>query len=587
MDGRLTGDAPLSFSGRRWILRPVDAGRSASLAQALGVPDLLARLLVSRGIGADGAARHLAPRLRDWLPDPSIFAGMDALAARLADAVRRGETIALFGDYDVDGAAAVALTRRFLAAVGATVVHAVPHRLRDGYGPNGDAFRALLAKGASVIVCLDCGSSAHDPIASVAAHADVLVIDHHRAESAPAAAAAHVNPNLAGATDGHGHLCAAAIAFLAAVAVNRELRRSGWPRSLDSADLIGLVDLVGLATVADVMPLVGLNRAFVAQGLASLERSPRVGLASLLRVAGVSGALDAETIGFALAPRLNAAGRIDDADLGVRLLLTDDEAEAEVLARRLESLNRERQRIEADVLAAALRAAEAQAAEGRSVLVVHGEGWHPGVVGIVAGRVRERFGRPALVLAVSDGVAVGSGRSVPGFDLGAAVSALVRDGVAIRGGGHRMAAGLTVRAEAVGAVSASLCALAERSVTVGPEPIELEGTAAIEGATAEAAVAIARLGPFGHGNAEPLFAVAGRIASVAPVGVGGEHLRVTLEGETGVRLQAIAFRAAGQPVGEGILASRGGPVRLAGALRVDRFRGGEAASLRIVDAAPA
>ncbi len=587
MDGPLIREAPLSFSGRRWLLRRVDAQRSAALAQALGIPELLARLLLSRGIGAEGAVRHLSPRLRDWLPDPSLIAGMDALAGRLAEAVRRRETIALFGDYDVDGAAAVALMRRFLAALGATVVHAVPDRLRDGYGPNGGAFRSLIAQGASVIVCLDCGSAGQEVIASVAQQADVLVIDHHRAETAPASATAHVNPNLVGATDGHGHLCAAALAFLAAVAVNRELRRTLWPKALDKAGLIELVDLVGLATVADVVPLVGLNRAFVSQGLALLERSPRAGLAALLRVSGVSGPLDAETIGFALAPRLNAAGRIDDADLGVRLLLTDDPVEADALARRLESLNRERQRIESKVLAAALRSAEAQAADGRAVLVVHGEGWHPGVLGIVAGRVRERFGRPALVLSVSDGLAVGSGRSVPGFDLGEAVCALVQEGLALKGGGHRMAAGVTLRAEAVAAASAWLSARAERSGTTWPEPLELEGTAVIEGATAQAASAIARLGPFGPANAEPLFAVSGRVASVAAVGSGGAHLRVTLEGETGARLEAIAFRAAETPLGQGIAAARGGRVCLAGALRLDRFRGGEAVSLRIVDAAVA
>jgi single-stranded-DNA-specific exonuclease len=587
VDGGLTAGAPaaLSFSGRRWIARACDARAAARIAQAHGLPEPLARLIALRGIAAAELERHLTPRLRDWLPDPSVLAGMDALADRLADAVRRGETVAVFGDYDVDGAAATALMRRFLEAVGGRAAHAVPDRLRDGYGPNATAFRALADAGARVILCVDCGSAAPGPIADIAPRADVLVLDHHRVEAAPAAALAHVNPTLDTAS-GLDHLCAAGLAFLAAVATNRVLRAGGWPRALDAGALLDLVDLVALAAVADVVKLTGVNRAFVAQGLALMAARPRAGIAALLRVAGVARPPDVEAIGFALAPRLNAAGRIGDADLGIRLLLSDDIAEAEALAQRLDALNRERQRIEAGVLDAAIAAAERQAADGLPVIVVAGEGWHPGVVGIVAGRVKERFARPAFVLGVSGGIATGSGRSVPGVHLGDAVRAAVASGIASKAGGHAMAAGVTLPAERLGLLHEALCA-ASAGAAPGPAALELDGSVTVEGATAELARAVGRLGPFGAGNAEPVFALSGRLAHVGAVGAAGAHLRLALEGEGGGRIGAIAFRAAGAALGQGLIGALGRPVTLAGVLREDHVRGNGSASVQVVDASSA
>lgn len=587
MDGGLTGAAPpaLSFSGRRWIARACDVRTAALIAQAHGLPEPLARLIAVRGIAVADLDRHLTPRLRDWLPDPCVLAGMDALALRLADAVRRGETVAVFGDYDVDGTAATALMRRFLETAGGRAVHAVPDRLRDGYGPNVAAFRALADAGAQVILCVDCGSAAPEPIADIAPRADVLVLDHHRVECAPEAAVAHVNATLDTAA-GLDHLCAAGLAFLAAVATNRVLREGGWPHALDVADLLGLVDLVALATVADVVKLIGVNRAFVAQGLALMATRPRAGIAALLRVAGVTRPPDAEAIGFALAPRLNAAGRIGDAELGIRLLLSDEPAEAEVLAQRLDALNRERQRIEAGVLEAAIAAAERQVAEGRRVILVAGEGWHPGVVGIVAGRVKERFARPAFVLGMADGVATGSGRSVPGVHLGDAVRAAVASGIASKAGGHAMAAGVTLPADRLGALHEALCGACAGAAT-GPEALELDGSVTVEGATGDLARAVGRLGPFGAGNAEPVFALHGRLAHLGAVGAAGAHLRLSLDGEGGGRLDAIAFRAAGAPLGRGLAAALGRPVTLAGVLREDHFRGNGSASLQVVDASPA
>lgn len=585
MHGGRVGSDVRSFSGRPWQDCTPDPDTTLRFAQRHGLPELLAGVIVARGVAEADLARHLAPRLKDWLPDPSSVPGMDALADRLAWAVRRGETVGLFGDYDVDGQAAVALLARFLACLAVPVLHGVPHRLRDGYGPNERAFRDLVSAGARAIVCLDCGSNAPGPIAAIAREADVLVLDHHRGEGPPPGVLAHVNPNAPPRHAALGALCATGLAFLAAVAINRTLRRSGSSRAVGNEVLLGLVDLVALATVADVMPLVGLNRAFVARGVEAIRRAPRPGLAALAAVAGVGiETIDAEAIGYALAPRLNAAGRLDDAGLGVALLLTDDAREAHALAQRLDRLNRDRQAIEAAVVAAAFAEAERQVEAGRSVLVVAGAGWHPGVVGIVAGRVRERFGRPALALAVEGERAVGSGRSVPGFDLGASIAALVRDGIALKGGGHAAAAGVTLEASRLRCFADALDAAWGAKEEVR-EPVVIEGRCRVEGATPEAVQALARLGPFGPGNAEPLVEVAGRVAAVAAVGASGAHLRIVLEGESGARVEAIAFRAGGSALAQGLAAARGGVVRAVGALRPDRFRGGEAVGLRLVDAA--
>ncbi len=585
MHGCPAGSDNRSFSGRPWQDRTADTATTLRFAQRHGLPELLAGVIVARGVAEADLARYLSPRLKDWLPDPSSLPGMDALADRLAWAVRHEETVALFGDYDVDGQAAVALLARVLATFGVRVLHAVPHRLRDGYGPNERAFRDFVAAGARVIVCLDCGSTAPGPIAAIANEADVLVLDHHRADGPPPGVHAHVNPNTPPVAEALSTLCATALAFLAAVATNRELRRAGFARAVSNGVLLDLVDLVALATVADVMPLVGLNRAFVARGVEVMRRSPRPGLAALATVSGVGiETIDAEAIGYALAPRLNAAGRLDDAGIGVALLMTEDAREAQSLAQRLDRLNRDRQAIEAAVVEAALVEAERQVAVGRSVLVVAGKGWHPGVVGIVAGRVRERFGRPAVALALDGETAVGSGRSVPGFDLGAAIGALVRQGLVVKGGGHAAAAGVTLAASRLGAFAEALDAAWGVTGEV-QEPVVIEGRCQIEGVTLEVAHALARLGPFGPGNAEPLVEVAGRVASVAAVGAGGAHLRVILAGEGGGRLAAIAFRAGGTPLAQGLAAARGGLVRVAAALRPDRFRGSEAVGLRLVDAA--
>jgi single-stranded-DNA-specific exonuclease len=576
---------PPSLSGRAWLLRDTDPLEAARFAQAAGVPEPVARLLLARGVTPEAAAAYLMPRLRDLLPDPSVMADADAAAERIADAVMAGETIAVFGDYDVDGTASTALLVSLLRSLGATVLHAVPDRVRDGYGPNVAAFRRLVAQGARLIVCVDCGTAAHDPIAAIMTEADVVVLDHHAVTATLPPARAVVNPSRPDDASGLGHLCAAGVTFLAAVALVRRLRVRGWFAQRREPDLLTLLDLVAIATVCDVVPMRGLNRAFVDRGLARIAAAPRPGFAALSAIAGLKRGIDAQALGFALGPRLNAAGRLADADLGVRLLLADDRVTADALAERLDALNRERQAIERAVLAEAAEEAERQAAEGRPVLLVASEAWHEGVVGIVAGRLRERLHRPAFVFSVTDGVAKGSGRSVPGVHLGDAVRRAVEGGLARKGGGHALAAGVTADAAALGSLHVALCEACTDAPPPGPPPLELAGLLTPEGADGSLADTVSRLGPFGVGNEEPVFAAAGALTHAARMGRDGATLGLTLAGETGARLRAVMFRAEDGPLAEGLLQARGRAVRLAGRLRRDDFRGGEAVCLHVADAA--
>ncbi|MBV9538132.1 MAG: DHH family phosphoesterase, partial [Acidisphaera sp.] len=386
-----------SLSGRRWVWRRGEDRVGLGIAQRLGVPEIVGRLLAARGLDGDTAAHFLEPTLRALLPDPSVLADMDAAAARLADAVRRGETVAVFGDYDVDGACSTALLTLLLRELGCTVLPYVPDRMAEGYGPNVPALRGLAAQGATLIVCVDCGTAAGEIFAAADVAADILVLDHHKSEGPPPAVAATVNPNRLDCGSGLGHVCAAAVAFLAAVAVVRALRRGGFFAARAEPDLLALLDLVALATVCDVMPLAGLNRALVRQGLRVMGRRVRPGLDALLAVAQVREGPSAHTLGYLLGPRINAAGRIAQADLGLRLLLSDDPEEARGLAATLDAVNRQRQDVEAGILDEAMAAAAVQVEAGHAAVLVAGSQWHPGVVGIIAGRLRERFNRPVCV----------------------------------------------------------------------------------------------------------------------------------------------------------------------------------------------
>lgn len=579
-----------SLSGRRWVWRVGEDRVGLGIAQRVGVPEIVGRLLAARGIDIDGACHFLEPTLRVLLPDPSRLTDMDAAAERLAGAVRRGETVAVFGDYDVDGACSAALMATLLRALGCTVHTHVPDRLTEGYGPNPTALRMLAQRGCGLIVCVDCGTAAGEALAAVAGMADVVVLDHHKAEGPPPAVLATVNPNRLDDRSGLNLLCAAAVAFMTAVATVRTLRQAGFFAQRAEPDLMGLLDLVALATVCDVMPLTGVNRALVCQGLKIMARRARPGIAALLEVAQTRDKPSALTCGFGLGPRINAAGRISEADLGLRLLLSEDPVDAAALANRLDEVNRQRQEVEAGMLDAALAAAEAQAAQGHAALVVCGPDWHPGVVGIVAGRIKERFNRPACVAGTSGGVAKGSGRSVAGVDLGAAIIAARQAGILMTGGGHPMAAGFSFEAGRLEEFHRFLNdRLAAAAALPAAADLLVEGTLAVPGATIDLARHLARLAPFGAGNEEPMLVLQrARILRADRVGREAATIRSFVEGEGGgPRLKAMLFRARDGALAEALLGRSGMPLHLAGHLRAEEWNGLSNASFVIADAAAA
>lgn len=581
-----------SLSGRRWIWRrPPDAQAErlgGGIAQKLDVSELLGRMLALRGVSAEAAGDFLEPTLRALLPDPSALIDMEKAADRLAHAVRRGETVAVFGDYDVDGACSGAIMAGFLRDLGCKVLPYVPDRMAEGYGPNLPALQGLVARGASLVVCVDCGTAAGEVLGAIAGQAEVVVLDHHKAEGPPPPAVATVNPNRLDCESGLRQLCAGAIAFLACVATTRALRRAGQFASRPEPDLRELLDLVALATVCDVMPLTGVNRALVTQGLKVMARRARPGIAALLEVAGVRDRPSAMTLGYALGPRINAAGRISESDLGLRLLLAADPLDARRIAETLDNVNRQRQQVEAGMLEAAMQAAEAQIAEGCPAVLVSGEAWHPGVVGIVAGRIKERFNRPACVAGVADGMAKGSGRSVPGLDIGAAVIAARQHGLLATGGGHAMAAGFSLPVERLAAFHAFLCERLAAAAAL-PEAVDIavEGSLSVPGCTAAVAQELARLAPFGNGNDEPVLVIPrARVVRADRVGKEGGSIRAFIEGEGGgPRLKAMLFRAREGRLADALLARDGAPLHLAGHLRAEAWNGNVSAGFILADAA--
>ena len=577
-----------SISGRRWIWREGEARTGLAIAQRLGLDEVVARLLAARGVGIEAAADFLEPTLRALLPDPSRLVDMDVAAERLARAVRAGETVAVFGDYDVDGACSAALMCSLLRALGCAVLPYVPDRIAEGYGPNLPALQELVAQGATLVVCVDCGTVAGGVLEALAG-AEVIVLDHHTAEGPPPRVVATVNPNRLDCGSGQKMLCATAVAFLAGIATVRSLRRAGhFAGGMPEPDLLGLLDLVALATVCDVMPLVGVNRALVTQGLRVMQRRERPGIAALLEVAAVKDKLSAMTLGFALGPRINAGGRIGEAGLGLRLLLSDDTIDARAMATTLDGVNRQRQAVESGMLGQALDAAEAQLAAGHAAVLVAGPDWHPGVVGIVAGRIKERFNRPALVAGVADGIAKGSGRSVAGIDLGAAVIAARQSGLLATGGGHPMAAGFSLSAARIEEFHAFLDArLAAAAAYPAAADLVVEGSANVGGCSLELAESLARLAPFGNGNEEPTLVLPRcRIVRAERIGKELNTVRAFLEGEGGGgRLKAVMFRAKDGPLAPALLERGGAPLHVAGHLRAEEWNGRVSASFIITDLA--
>ncbi len=580
-----------SFSGRPWRFRPFDEEIARGL-ELSGLSAGLAQLLASRGVTSETVAAFLDPRLKTQLPDPHLLAHMERASARFADAIASGETIAVLGDYDVDGACAAAVLLRYLRGLGRAPLLYVPDRMREGYGPSAAAARSLRAQGATLLVTVDCGAASHDAMAAASACGlDAIVLDHHAVETNPPAYA-HVNPNGPDDVSGVGYVCAAGLAFLFLIAVQRHLRNRGWfaAQGIAESDLLNLLDIVALATIADVVPLVGVNRALVRQGLKMLQRLERPGLAALARLASAQPPFTAYHLGFLFGPRINAGGRVGRCDLGARLLASDDPAEADVLALELDNHNRERQALEAMILESAHAMALSQA--DNPFVLVHGDGWHAGVVGIVAGRLKDRHAKPALVAGFEDnapdGIARGSGRSVPGVDLGAIIRRAHSEGLLETGGGHAMAAGFSVRRSRMAAFREYLAGSMEPqsgAIALARE-LMADGLVSAAGATFKLMEELDRAGPYGSGHPEPVFVIPDVLLVYAGV-VGANHLRLRVVGRDGQGIGAIAFRAANTPLGQRLLKARGSRVHLAGRLKQDEYEGNSKIELHLEDAAPA
>ncbi|WP_296423853.1 single-stranded-DNA-specific exonuclease RecJ [Yoonia sp.] len=571
-----------SATGRRWIGPSVEEDRlSEAMTQATGLPAPLCRTLVRRGIGAEDATTFLAPTLRDLLPDPHAMRDMEKAAARFLHAVATREKIAIFADYDVDGGTSAALIITWLRDMGLPSTLYIPDRIDEGYGPNDEAME-MLARDHDLIICVDCGTLSHGPIAA-AKGADVVVLDHHLGGETLPGALAVVNPNRQDESGDLGHLCAAGVVFLMLVESNRQLRAKGEK----GPDMMAMLDLVALATVADVAPLIGVNRAFVRQGLTVMARRQRIGLTALADVAGLDATPTSYHLGFLLGPRVNAGGRIGKADLGARLLATIDRHEATALAARLDQLNTERREVEAQVRDLAFEQATERGLDGPLVWAA-GEGWHPGVVGIVAARLKEATNRPAVVIGLDGPEGKGSGRSVSGIDLGAAIQRTAAEGLLIKGGGHKMAAGLTVARDQLDAAMQRLGDLLAKQGAgdIGPADLRLDGILMPGAATVELIDQIENAGPFGAGAPAPRFAFPDCQILFAKQ-VGANHLKISFGDGLGARIDAISFGAMDGPLGPMLMGHNGARFHLAGRLEINIWQGRQSVQLRLEDAAPA
>ena len=552
------------------------------MTQATNLPAPLCRILVKRGVAAENAAAFLAPTLRDLLPDPHDLRDMEKAAARFLKAVKARERIAIFADYDVDGGTSAALLICWLRDMGLAATLYIPDRIDEGYGPN-DAAMAALARDHDLIICVDCGTLSHGPIAA-AVGADVIVLDHHLGGETLPECVAIVNPNRQDETGDLGHLCAAGVVFLMLVEANRQMKSEG----AKGPDLMSALDLVALGTVADVAPLIGVNRAFVRQGLTVMGHRQRIGITALSDVAGMNEAPNSYHLGFLLGPRVNAGGRIGKADLGARLLATNDRNEASALAERLDQLNTERRDVEAAVRDLAIDQAEARGFDGPLVWAA-GDNWHPGVVGIVAARLKEASNRPAVVIGIdADGIGKGSGRSVSGIDLGAAIQRLASEGLLIKGGGHKMAAGLSVEGGKIEAAMTRLGELLAKQGAdkIGPADLRLDGILMPAAATVELVKQIEQAGPFGAGAPAPRF-VFPDVQILFAKTVGANHLKLTFGDGLGARIDAISFGAMDGPLGPLLTTHGGARFHLAGRLEINTWQGRQSVQLRLEDASPA
>ncbi len=579
-----------SATGRSWRPRLDDPEIARTLGLRCDLPELLARVLAGRHIEAPQVEAFLQPTLKAHMPDPASLRDGEKAASRIAKAIMAREKITIFGDYDVDGGTSSALLKLFFKAVGTDAQIYIPNRLTEGYGPNKTALEQLANSGTQLLITVDCGITSHDAIGNVQHQMDVVVIDHHLADEKLPAAVAIVNPNRRDDISGVGYLAAVGVTFLMVVLINRHLRNAGWyGEESPEPDLLKWLDLVALGTICDVVPLVGLNRAYVTQGLKVLGRRQNLGLRALSDVAGIDRKPDTYTAGYILGPRINAAGRLGHSDLGANLLSNDDEAVAFEIATELHELNRQRRDIEQRVLDQAFVQAEAETVSGKlpPVIICSGDNWHSGVVGIVAGRVKDKFRRPAFVIGFDDkGVGSGSGRSLSGVDLGSAVKAAVDAGILEKGGGHEMAAGLTIAREQLGAFRAFLEERLRPEVeqAVAKQGFMIDGAVSASGATLELLAMLERAGPYGTGNPEPRFVLpAHRITYSARVGE--DHVRCTLVSGEGTRINAVAFRTRGTPLDDFLLNKRNTPLHIAGKLKLNEWRGRRDVQMIIEDAA--
>ncbi len=581
-----------SLSGQRWIERMgrVEAGQAQTMVDEFHIEAPLARVLAARGVTAADSRSYLAPTLRDLMPDPSTLTDMDVAAKRLHQSIIAGDKIAVFGDYDVDGATSSALLANFLRACGIEAEIYIPDRIFEGYGPNEAAIGELVENGAKLIVTVDCGSTSLDALG----HArklgvDVIVLDHHQVGDELPDVVALVNPNRNDDLSGQGHLCAVGVVFLTLVALNRELRQSGWYSDHPAPDLMNWLDIVALGTVCDVVPLQGLNRAFVVRGLEIMRQRKSVGLAALAQAARQDGPTAAWHLGFLLGPRINAGGRIGDASLGARLLTCSDREEAQEIADKLDQLNAERQALEKVMLAQAIDEADAEIGlgEGPSVLVTQRDTWHVGVVGLLASRLKDKFNRPAFAISFDHrDVGTGSGRSIAGVDLGKAVRLAVEQGILVKGGGHAMAAGITLERGKLAQFRSFLESHLGGDVkdAAAARALKVDAALSARGASVEFVDLLEKAGPFGAGNSQPVFAFPNHVVRFADR-VGENHVRFSIGSPDGAELRGIVFRAADTPLGEALLTGRGERMHFAGTLSADFFRGTRRVQLRLIDVA--
>lgn len=588
-------DVKSSASGQRWAERLDAKSRNTAIAisQTLDVPELIGRVMAGRDVTLDEAAAFLSPSIKELMPDPDVLTDMKHATVRICDAIQAGEQVAIFGDYDVDGASSSALMAKFLTYHGIKNEIYIPDRIFEGYGPNPDAIKTLIENGAKLIITVDCGATSFEALEEANKNnTDVVVLDHHQVSDKLPKSAALVNPNRQDDLSGLGHLCAAGVVFMVLVSCVRELRGRGvYHNAFKAPDLLSWLDLVALATVCDVVPLKGLNRAFVIKGLQVMSMQQNIGLRALMRIGRLDGPPRPYHLGFVLGPRINAGGRIGDAALGSRLMTTQDDALAEQIAEQLEDLNKQRQAAEKIMLEQAIAEADAEMrdGEGPAVMVTASDAWHPGIVGLLASRLKDRFKRPAFAISFDrNGMGSGSGRSVSGVDLGAAVRAAVEDGILEKGGGHAMAAGLTVNKDRLGDLRGFLETRLAKAVgeTRLNQTLKVDGALTARSATLDLFDMLERAGPYGQSHPQPIFAFPAHQIRYAKI-VGTDHVSFTASAGDGAQLRGIAFRAAETEMGQLLLNTQGRPVHLAGTLNADFWQGSRRVQLRLLDAAPA